>query len=647
MADLLSSIVQALRHASGQSSASASGGNTGATGATPAAADANTQRLLSSPQMLQVMAVARDQILLGIGRQQVALTPQQLPSAGAGGAQNGMRVGQQVLMQLLSLPEMKAAGQASASAGARPQLQTLLWQQVLNQLTQQGLLNATRGVSQAATPPATLQVPIQVAPSGQGAPLLLRPQGQSAAAWQLPVAQLGSQVSSQIQAAAAATGQPQTGQLQLSITPASAQHPQGPRANLQMTIGGNQINTQVPLQQLPPALLGQLLQLPVKSTPLNQPLNLAPLSASNSNSSAANTALGATERQQPALAQMLPLQRPSQALAPLQGRAQSPAQVQAFLQNLSQSPATLQPAPSASSSAMLGASSTNTPAQTTPAVALASQAVQQLAQSILGQLPQGQDFARSEQLQQWVSQWFAAKPVSLQPQQSLAGIGQLLLLALGAKLAQSTGGASGGSNAPTQFSQQLNQWLQGATATTAQNPAAAAAPNTAANPAPNFAGLPPVLLQQLLQNLGGGMNSARISQANLVETSRAGAPDYHILLPMGSSGQPKDAELLIQRRREKKKKYEQAAEDQWLFKLRMDLQQYGPVLVKGKYQASGTKIQFITENIGARVHIQHNLKLLEARLAQLKVKDVELTAIRGKVPETLREQGENIIHIQV
>lgn len=592
MADLLTQLVQALRNG-GLSKPSGAGSPASAAG-NPTATASGTAAPLSNPQLLAVMAVARDQILMNIGRQQLTVSPQQLPVA-----PQPLQIGQQVLVQQTA-----------------NQLQTMLWQQVSTQVQQLQL-------SPQALP--SLQQAVQLQPQpGNPTQLAMSAPATAKPPWQLNLSQLAPALARQLQAAMPTPQQPvppPAAQLTLRLLPASGPaQQQAPQVQLQLTRTGQApVQVEVPLAKLPPALIEKLIGTPLRTTPLT-PLNQpAPLS-------------------QPAAPLLTPAapQNPTQALLPLQGNQLAPTELRQLIQQLAsqQTTAAAQPAG-------------NQPAAAAAAAAMPAASLQSLLQAVATQLPQGADFTRSEALQQWVSQWFAARPVSLNPQQSLAGIGQLLLLALGARLGQTTAQAPATAAAASNFTQNLAQWLQGqpTSPATPAGPAAAATPANAN--AMNFANLPATTLQQLLQVLSGGMNSARFSQAILTESSRVGAPDYHILLPMGTGPQQKDAEVLIQRRLHEKKKKTEAAEDQWLFKLKMELSQYGPVLVKGKYQQSGTSIVFITENIGARVHIQERLKFLQARLEQLQVPSVELSAIRGKVPDTLREPGENSIHIQV
>ncbi|MEX1221946.1 MAG: hypothetical protein WEA82_07550 [Idiomarina sp.] len=607
MADLLSQLVQALRNGglskppAAASAAPASGATAGLAAPNAGAPGTGSLPPLSNPQLLAVMAVARDQLLMTIGRQQLTLTPQQLPAAG-----QPLQLGQHVLVQQTA-----------------NQLHTMLWQQVTSQLQQ---------LQQASRPLPALQQAVQLQPpAGNPAQLIMSGAASSNPSWQLNLSQLAPNLTRQLLASApSAAASTAPAQLTLRLLPVTGGAPSSaPQVQLQLARPGQApLQAEVPLAKLPPALIVKLIGTPMRTTPVT-PLN-QPVTANQPAPTAAA----------PLLTPAAP-QNPTRALLPLQGNQLAPTELRQVIQQLASQLATAATQPATNTAVAPSATASATPQ--TPAATL-----QNLLQAVVSQLPQGADFTRSEALQQWVSQWFAARPVSLNPQQSMAGIGQLLLLALGAKLGQTTGQPPATTAAANNFTQNLAQWLQGQPPGPATPAAAAAA---AANPATatalSFANLPAATLQQLLQVLSGGLNSARFSQAILTESSRVGAPDYHILLPMGTGAQHKDAEVLIQRRLHDKKRKAEAAEDQWLFKLKMELSQYGPVLVKGKYQQSGTSIVFITENIGARVHIQERLKFLQARLDQLQVAKVELSAIRGKVPRTLRKPGENSIHIQV
>lgn len=598
MADLLSQLVQALRNGglskpAASSATPAAGSMPGSVAQNPAATGTGSLPPLSNPQLLAVMAVARDQLLMTIGRQQVTITPQQLPAA-----PQPIQLGQQVLVQQTA-----------------NQLHTMLWQQVTSQLQQ---------LQQGSRALPSLQQPVQLQPPpGNPAQLIMSGPASGKPLWQVNLSQLAPNLTRQLLASASPAAPTQTqapAQLTLRLLPATSSAP-APQVQLQLARPGQTpVQADIPLAKLPPALIEKLIGTPARTTPLTS-LN-QPVAASQPTATAAAPLLT------PAT------QNPTRALLPLQGNQLAPTELRQLIQQLASQLATAATQPA-----------TNTTAAQ-PAAAPAA-TLQNLLQAVATQLPQGADFTRSEALQQWVSQWFAARPVSLNPQQSLGGIGQLLLLTLAARLGQTTGQTAATTSATNNFAQNLAQWLQGQPPGPATANAAAPAANPAAANALSFASLPTNTLQQLLQVLSGGLNSARFSQAILTESSRVGAPDYHILLPMGTGPQQKDAEVLIQRRLHEKKRKAEAAEDQWLFKLKMELSQYGPVLVKGKYQQSGTSIVFITENIGARVHIQERLKFLQARLDQLQVPKVELSAIRGKVPDTLREPGENSIHIQV
>lgn len=596
MADLLSQLVQALRNGGlSKPAAPAAGAMPGSVAQNPAASGTGSLPPLSNPQLLAVMAVARDQLLMTIGRQQVTITPQQLPAA-----PQPLQLGQQVLVQQTA-----------------NQLHTMLWQQVTSQLQQ---------LQQGSRALPSLQQPVQLQPPpGNPAQLIMSGPG-SKPLWQVNLSQLAPNLTRQLLASAPPAVQAQTpAQLTLRLLPATSSAP-APQVQLQLARPGQTpVQADIPLAKLPPALIEKLIGTPARTTPLtslNQPV-------------AASLPAAAATAAAPLLTPAT--QNPTRALLPLQGNQLAPTELRQLIQQLASQLATAATQPATNTTAAQPAAAAATPAAT----------LQNLLQTVATQLPQGADFTRSEALQQWVSQWFAARPVSLNPQQSLGGIGQLLLLTLAARLGQTTGQPAATTTATNNFSQNLAQWLQGQPPGPATANAAAPAANPAAANALSFANLPTNTLQQLLQVLSGGLNSARFSQAILTESSRVGAPDYHILLPMGTGPQQKDAEVLIQRRLHDKKRKAEAAEDQWLFKLKMELSQYGPVLVKGKYQQSGTSIVFITENIGARVHIQERLKFLQARLDQLQVPKVELSAIRGKVPDTLREPGENSIHIQV
>lgn len=671
MSDLLNQLVQLFQAQTRNSStASSTSGSSGTTGTGTAAAS----QQLTLPQLLTIVGIARDNLVLQLGREQFSLPASRLNALSA----NSLQVGQQLLLQQLP-PALISSGSTSGAGGgsnpvAAPQQLAVAWQQVQQQLTQ--LLLQLQAAPTTALPKLAERVQAQVATN-----MLMLSGGSGQSAWQLPLPLQGqsspsftalpaatqTQLRQFVQSIQAALGQSvaqttaQTGavttQLQLTTRLLPANLAQASQAQVAMTLTPalspaatspspttgapgqpatpQSVTVNLPLAQLPPAIVQRLLSLPASTVSLQGTSPPAPASPT----SVAPANLSTAQPTQP-----LPQAPLRQALAPLQSTLVSPGQLAQQLSALLAT-ATLRPV------ATEGTPSTQTapippaggPAASPVTMPLERAALSQLLQSMASQLPQGMDFTRAEALQHWVSQWFAARPVSLAPQQSLAGVGQVLLLLLGAKLGQQP-------NPPASTNAWLRQtanWLQPTPA--GMTPAPAQAAPTAAPTNALAAGLQqltPATVQQALQLLSGTMSNARMSQANLADTARVNTPDYHILLPMGGQAFARDAEVLVQRRTQPKKGG-QENEDIWLFKLKMELQRYGPVLVKGKYKESGTVIQFITENLGARVHIQEHLKDLQARLGQLNVDHVELSAIRGKVPDALSELGENIIRIQV
>ncbi|MFP3354201.1 flagellar hook-length control protein FliK, partial [Pseudoalteromonas sp. SIMBA_153] len=67
---------------------------------------------------------------------------------------------------------------------------------------------------------------------------------------------------------------------------------------------------------------------------------------------------------------------------------------------------------------------------------------------------------RPQALQSWVSDWFAARPVSAQPSQQMGGLGQMLMTLLGLAMQQQPETTSNGAAArtsPNQFTQAFIQ----------------------------------------------------------------------------------------------------------------------------------------------------------------------------------------------
>jgi len=265
-------------------------------------------------------------------------------------------------------------------------------------------------------------------------------------------------------------------------------------------------------------------------------------------------------------------------------------------------------------------------------------ALQQLLIKVLQQMPAAESMQRPQALQSWVSDWFAARPVSAQSSQQMGGLGQMLMTLLGLAMQKpETAASSSAPKAlPNQFTQALIQQVL--------------------NPAPENAGevrerinallqqLPQQQLQRLLQLFTSILNSAQSSQARL-QDSPPQQPEYYILLPADSQ-KPQQHELLI-RREEERSNNENNSRTLWLFTLRFELESTGPLLVKGRYHPQGSSIDFYTETKAAQKVVEVNVKKLEERLESLEVNSVKLRVQQGKIPDNLAQQHSGIIRVTV
>lgn len=626
---------------------------------TPTAANPAPSALSTAqPMTATVLQIQNQQVLLQLAGQQFSLPINQLPLA----AQTP--VGSPLWLQVFPAAVQAAAVMqitqlAPATADGRPLPATTMPAQLLP-----ATANSAAKLSIAGT---QITLPPQVA---QTLNEVLANQPSRALAIQL-----------QVLPPAVPTAAPQ---LQLQALLPSNVGAQGTPAAL--------ANWQQPLLNLPRTLVAKLPAVLQKTLPLPIPAKASPAtpsaSATTTNSGQASAAPVAgtptpATSPTPAVTGSAPTAITAatinaiHALLPLRANMLGPTELLQRLPLLQQQLATLpavtanpSPAPTNASPLTVSSQANTTGAATTPVAATvgsATNAVQSggnspvtaannaadngadIVRALIQQLTSNIQPTQPQQLEQLMNQWFAARPLSLNPSQSLGGLGQLLLMLLGAKLAQTTSSTTTAQNAAqwsqtlgSQLAQQLSAGLQARTPAAANAPAASVASPSAAL----LSALTPQLLQNLIQTVAGSMNAARMSQAQLVETARAGTPDYHLLVPMHGQQPYQQAELLVQRRKHKRRRGE-VEEDIWLFKLRMPLARYGPVLVKGSYQHSQTKIQFVTESLGARVHIQEHLRMLDARFKALQLSQVELSAIRGKVPEQLQELSGNSIHLQV
>jgi hypothetical protein len=299
------------------------------------------------------------------------------------------------------------------------------------------------------------------------------------------------------------------------------------------------------------------------------------------------------------------------------------------------------PTPSATSttSGTQAAQAPQTAATLTAALRSPSNAIEQLVKVVLQQQPSGESMQRPEALQRWVSDWFSARPVSVQSSQQMGSLGQMLMMLLGLNLQQNNQQSSTQANTqalPKQFTQALIQQVL--------------------NPSPEVAGdvrerinqlllqLPQQQLQRLLQLFTGVLNSAQSAQARL-QDSPMQQPEYFILLPTDPQKNGQN-ELLIRPEREPDTP-EQEGRTLWLFTLRFELEATGPLLVKGRYHPQGSSVDFYAESPAAQKTIEKHLEQLEKRLSDLEVNSVKFRVQQGQIPETLATQQSGIIRVKV
>ncbi|MGM0526401.1 MAG: flagellar hook-length control protein FliK [Pseudomonadota bacterium] len=279
------------------------------------------------------------------------------------------------------------------------------------------------------------------------------------------------------------------------------------------------------------------------------------------------------------------------------------------------------------------------------------QAISRVLQAVMQQLPPAESMQQPQALKQWVNDWFAAKPVSSAPAQQMGSLGKMLMMLLGFAMQQPKSNATA-TTTPLSAQQQntVGQLTQ-------------ALLDQVLRPAPRLPGeqafsgevrerinqllqqLPATQLQRLMQLFTASVNSAQTSQARLAD-SAATQPEYFVLLP-GSQQNPEQQHELLIRREDERSKDDESTRTVWLFTLRFELQEHGPLLVKGRYHPAGTRVDFYTESDSAERAVQQQMGKLEKRFAELDVNGLNLTVQKGKVPETLAKQQSGIIRVTV
>ncbi|RUO77069.1 flagellar hook-length control protein FliK [Idiomarina seosinensis] len=280
------------------------------------------------------------------------------------------------------------------------------------------------------------------------------------------------------------------------------------------------------------------------------------------------------------------------------------------------------------------------------------QAISRVLQAVMQQLPAAESMQQPQALKQWVNDWFAAKPVTSTSAQQMGNLGKMLMMLLGFAMQQPKANAAATTTTPLSAQQQntVGQLTQ-------------ALLDQVLRPAPRLAGeqafsgevrerinqllqqLPATQLQRLMQLFTASVNSAQTSQARLADSAGT-QPEYFVLLP-GSQQNPNQQHELLIRREHERSKDDESSRTVWLFTLRFELQEHGPLLVKGRYHPAGTRVDFYTESDSAERAVQQQMEKLETRFAELEVNGLNLTVQKGKVPDTLAKQQSGIIRVTV
>ncbi len=535
------------------------------------------------------------------------------------------------------------AGNQSASTASKPTLQipaSILTPQTGNKAQQISQPQIQGASWQWPNPPKALlaQLPAKLASSTQLQLQISMPQGSK------PVVQI---VISQ----PAPIPQAQPGQ-QKQVT----QAPQGNTANTQVG------KVEIPITQLPPKLVKALLSSTQASQLLNatqnpgatQPADKAPLNVAQPIQLSRGIAIKQAHQLSPqqfqqalqTLITQMKAQLSAQPSVPPSNAANASLKIPELSALIAKINTSVNPAATSganatnTTSANQTAQAAQTAATLTAALRSPSNAIEQLIKVVLQQQPSGESMQRPEALQRWVSDWFAARPVSVQSSQQMGSLGQMLMTLLGLSLQQNSQQQSTAQTSlqslPTQFTQALIQQVL--------------------NPSPDVAGdvrerinqlllqLPQQQLQRLLQLFTGVLNSAQSAQARL-QDSPMQQPEYFILLPTDPQKAGQN-ELLIRPEREPDTP-EQEGRTLWLFTLRFELEATGALLVKGRYHPQGSSVDFYAESPSAQSIIEKHLEQLEKRLSDLEVNSVKFRVQQGRIPETLATQQSGIIRVKV
>lgn len=453
--------------------------------------------------------------------------------------------------------------------------------------------------------------------------------------------------------------------VKLVITQSQSQHG-AQKANLQGQVAPTKAQVakiELPITQLPPKLVKALVDsVPSSSPPLKasaarfvtpkthtvrSPAGTAAQSSGNPAQFSRGIAIKQAHQLSPqqfqyalkTLVTQIMKAQPAVQPEPAMTTATKTPELSQLLSKLTQNTHTL-PTNQGHASNTVSSQATQTAATLSTALQSPSKAIEQLIKVVLQQQPSGESMQRPEALQRWVSDWFAARPVSVQSSHQMGSLGQMLMTLLGLSL-QQNGQQQSSSPATSQaFSKQFTEALL----------------QQVLRPSPDVAGdvrerinqlllqLPQQQLQRLLQLFTGVLNSAQSAQARL-QDSPIQQPEYFILLPTDSQKTSQN-ELLIRPEREPDTP-EQEGRTLWLFTLRFELEATGPLLVKGRYHPQGSSVDFYAESQSAQKKIEQHLEQLEKRLSDLDVNSVNFRVQQGQIPDTLATQQSGIIRVKV
>ena len=165
--------------------------------------------------------------------------------------------------------------------------------------------------------------------------------------------------------------------------------------------------------------------------------------------------------------------------------------------------------------------------------------------------------------------------------------------------------------------------------------------------------LPPGLLNAFANVVQGSLQDMRLSQIHLADTSASAHPEYYVVVPYQTGDSAVALEWLL---RKSARTPQQPHSDVWHFSLRFETGRYGPLLVKGSYQASQDKAQggagldtlrfYLSESQrDKQADFAATLTHLQQRLADAGLTDVNHEVHVGIVPASLAP-SESKLHRQ-